>query len=241
MISLAFQRRTAWASLAAGLLCLAGAAPLLAQTAAGGHPPVVVGRREATRLLVNQVAPEYPPLARVNYIQGQVRVEVLVSREGRVAQAHVLQGHPLLAAAALRAVRRWLYRPFVTASGPATFLTTVNLKFILRSKKLDQVPLQPEADLRRQVKPPEVLTGRVDPGCASSVHLRVLLNDDGQVIDTQPLKGSPSQFEEAQKAVEQWTFHPARWGTLPVPWYLEVDVPVADPAVCTTAADPEGQ
>jgi len=240
MTDCTLQRRSAWTSLAAGLLCLAGVVPSAAQTP-GGEAPVVVDRREATRLLINQVAPEYPPLARVNYIQGQVRVEVLVSSEGRVTRVHVVRGHPLLAAAALRAVQHWLYRPFINKGGPAGFLTTVNLNFVLRSKKPEQVPLQPEADLRRQVKPPKVLTGQVDPGCASSVHMRVLLDDEGQVIDTQPLRGPASQFEDAKKTVEQWTFNPARWGTMSVPWYLDVDVPVADSTACSTAADPGGK
>jgi len=240
MTDFTLQRRSAWTGLAAGLLCLAGVVPSAAQTP-GGEPPVVVGRRQATQLLINQVTPEYPPLAKVNYIQGQVRVEVRVSKEGRVTRVHVVHGHPLLAAAAVRAVQHWLYRPFIAKGGPAGFLTTVNLNFVLRSKKIEQVPLQPEADLSRQVKPPKVLTGRVDPGCASSVHMRVLLDDKGQVIDTQPLKGSAPQLEEAMKAVEQWTFNPARWGTMTVPWYLEVDVPVPDSTACTIAADPGGK
>jgi TonB family protein len=84
-----------------------------------------VGGRQATRLLINRVDPAYPPLAKVNYIEGQVDIEMLVSDQGRVAWAHVLQGNPILAVPALRAVRRWLYRPLVTARGPAAFLTTV--------------------------------------------------------------------------------------------------------------------
>jgi TonB family protein len=199
-----------------------------------------MGRRQATRLLINQVTPEYPPLARVNYIQGRVSIEMLVSGEGRVARAHVLQGHPILAAAALRAVRRWLYRPLLTARGPATFLTTVNLNFTLRSKEQNLLPLQPERDLARQVKPPEVLSRVLDAGCTSYVHMRILLNDEGQVIDSQPLQGPPAQFEEARRAVERWAFGPARWGALRLPWYLEVDVPVTDPAVRSAAADPSG-
>jgi hypothetical protein len=110
----------------------------------------------------------------------------------------------------------------------------------LRSKKEEPLPGEPERDLARQVKPPEVLSRVVNPGCTSFVHVRVLLNDEGQVIDTQPLEGPPSQFDKARQAVEQWTFGPARWGALRLPWYLEVDVPVTDPAAPSAAADPSG-
>jgi TonB family protein len=233
-------RRIFCAGVAGGLLCLAGLAPALAEDSTGLETPLVLGRRQATHLLVNQVSPEYPPLARVNYIQGLVSMEVVVSREGHVARAHVLRGNAILAAAALRAVRRWLYRPLVTAKGPVAFLTTVNMIFTLRNRKPDQFPLQPESDMARQVKPPEVLNRVLDPACTSLVHMRVLLDDQGEVIDTDPLRGPVSQFEEARRAVEQWTFGAARWGTLRLPWYLEVDVPVTDPAVRSPAADPSG-
>jgi len=234
------QRRHFWAGVAAGLLCLAGLAPAAAQVPAVPEAPLVVGAGQATRLLIKQVKPDYPPLARVNFIEGQVNIEMLVSDEGRVARAHVLEGNAILAAAALRAVRRWLYKPLVTARGPIAFLTTVKLNFTLRIKTLDQRPIHPERDLASQVKPPAVLSRVVDPGCTSFVHMRVLLSDEGQVIDTQPLQGPPARFEGARKTVEQWTFGPARWGTMYLPWYLEVDVPVADSTVRSASADPSG-
>lgn len=228
-------------TLAGLLVCLGGIFSASAQTGTVGQDPVVLGSKRATQLVISQVKPEYPALAKINYIQGRVLVQVTVSRDGRVARAHVLRGHPLLAASALRAVRRWLYRPLTTAVGPATFLTTVRMNFYLRLPRPDQLPPQAEADLNRQVKPPEVLTKPPGQSSAPLVRLRVLLNDAGKVIDSGPVKGSPSEFEEAQRAVEQWTFQPARWGTISVPWYLEVDVPVADRGVLTPVADPGGQ
>ena len=77
----------------------------------------VLGAKEASRLLLNQVPPEYPALAKVNYIQGRVRVQLVISPGGTVARAHVLSGNPLLAAAVLNSVREWRYRPFVAMGG----------------------------------------------------------------------------------------------------------------------------
>lgn len=221
----------------AGLACVSVA---LAQSEAPDPSPVVVDRKKATRLVERRVFPEYPAVARINFIQGQVLVQLLVSSGGRVAEAHVLEGHPILAAATLDAVRGWTYHPLMTARGPSTFLTTVSVNFTLRSRKTDLFPTQAETFLSRQVKPPEVLKMPVDPATNASVRLRVLLGDQGQIIDTQPLKGSPVDFEEARKAVEEWTFRPARWGALHVPWYLEVDVPVSDSAI-QPAGDPGGR
>src|SRR5690242_9542074 len=75
----------------------------------------VLSAHEATRLLLSQAKPDYPPIAHANYIEGQVQMEVMIGPDGHVRKAHVLRGHPLLAASALKAIRRWVYRPFVTA------------------------------------------------------------------------------------------------------------------------------
>jgi TonB family protein len=58
------------------------------------------------RLLV-RAAPEYPALARTMALQGIVKVEALVAPDGTVKNAEIKGGHPVLAQAALNAVRRW--------------------------------------------------------------------------------------------------------------------------------------
>jgi TonB family protein len=202
--------------------------------------PVNIDSKQATRLVVDQAKPEYPPLAKVNYIQGQVRVQVEITRDGKVAAAHVVRGHPILAASALKAARGWIYRPLQTPSGPSGFLTTVEVKFSLRPHKTDTVPTQAERDLSRQVKPPEVIGRPEDLSPTAVVHMRLLLNDKGQVIDSAPLPSNVTNHEAAAKSLEGWTFRPAHWGSLPIPWYLDVDVPVGTAAVSRAGADPGG-
>ncbi len=197
-----------------------------AQTRSPAPNPIVLDNRTASRLILTQVKPEYPPLAKHNYIQGQVRMQVMVTREGRVREVHVVHGHPFLAASALKAVRRWLYRPFRTGSEPAEFLTVVEVNFALHIKNIEQLPRQPERDLNRQVRPAEILEKPAALAPTATVRLRVLVSDEGRVIDSNPVAGFASYFDAARKNVERWKFKPARWGTLPVPWYLDVDVPV---------------
>ena len=209
------------------LLCLLELPRAWAQRTQGEQPLLVLDAKEATGLLLNQAPPEYPALAKVNYIQGRVRVRLVVSAAGSVVGAHVLSGNPLLAAAVLDRVRMWRYSPYVAQGGATPFETAVDVNFTLRIKKVGLVPLQAESDFGRQVKPPEVLAGpektaSTDP----SVRLRLLVNAEGKVIDSAILKGIPSLFEGARKSIEGWSFRPARWGALSVPWYLEVDVPV---------------
>jgi len=220
--------------------CLSVALPAAGQAALPASKVHLIDSKTASKLVVQQVKPEYPSVAKLNYIQGSVRMRVVVTREGRVGEAHVLHGHPFLAASALSAVRRWVYQPLRTRSGPAEFLTVVEVVFSLHTKKLRPLPQEPEQDLKRQVRPPEVLEGPVGPAAAASVRLRVLVSDEGHAIDSQPLAGLAAHFSTAQKAVGRWTFKPARWGALAVPWYLEVDVPVGGWPPRGGAADPAG-
>ena len=203
--------------------------------------PVSLNSKQATRLVLDQAKPEYPPVAKVNYIQGQVRVELEIRRDGKVAQAHVVRGHPILAASALKAARGWIYRPLETPAGPSGFLTTVEVRFSLRAHKMDTVPTQPERDLSRQVKPPEVIGRPAGPPPTALVHMRLLLNDQGQVIDAAPLPGAVTNLEAAEKILEGWTFRPARWGSLPIPWYFDLDVPMGTAAISRASAGPGGR
>ena len=187
--------------------------------------PVVLNQENARDLLVIPVSPEYPPIAKINYIQGKVRLQVQVSQDGNVTRAHVLKGNAILAASVLEAVRKWRYRPFRTASGPAEFLTNVEVNFTLQSRKIKAMPPHAEEDLSRQIRVPEIIGKPDAPLPSSSVRMRVLVNEEGRAVDSELLSGPASTLSEARQVVDGWTFRPAHWGTLAVPWYLEVDVP----------------
>ena len=193
--------------------------------------PVILNEKAARDLLLSPVFPGYPPVAKLNYIQGMVRLQVLVSPEGKVTAAHILKGNPILATSALKAVREWRYRPFRLASGPAEFLTDVEVKFALQFREIHIMPPHAEEDLRRQIRAPEI-SGKPD-ACppSSSVRMRVLVNDEGRAVDAELLSGEVTAFSEARQVVDGWKFRPARWGTIAVPWYLEVDVRGGDSAL----------
>ncbi|MGH9326284.1 MAG: TonB family protein [Terriglobia bacterium] len=181
----------------------------------------------AHRLLLNEVRPKYPPLAQINYIHGHVRLLVTVACDGRVKSIHVLRGHPFLALAALKAIRRWVYRPFMTRSGPAEFQTMVDVNFSLVSPNLENFPPQPDKFVARAVQPPRVRHKAARPAAAGAVaRLRVLVDKKGHVVDSTLLSGTPAEFTAAKKVVARWNFQPARWGNLSVPWYADVNVPV---------------
>lgn len=214
--------------------------------AAAKDPPAIEGvetldPKKAAKLVVKREVPEYPALAKVNFIQGSVRMMVKVTDQGQISEAHVVVGHPFLAVAALNAIRKWLFRPAKARLGPAEFQTYVDVNFALRFKKLEQLPNKPERDLLRQIHPPELVEKSLDPAAAAIVRLRLLVSAEGSVLDSAPLLGNTPFVEEARDSVSRWKFRPAYWGALAVPWYLDVDVPVQGWRATRSAADPGGQ
>ena len=210
---------------------------LSAQTLAPSPGTVFLSSKESSRMLVDEVVPSYPPLAKMNYIQGKVRLELRVSAEGEVTGAHVIKGHPFLAMAALEAVHGWKYSPAREERAVSGFITVVEMKFNLRQRVADRLPPEPESYLDRQVRPPELLTG--PPSTAGlgsrrqSLQLRVLVNVKGQAVDSERVSGPVDLLGAAQREIDHWMFKPARWGNHPVPWYVDVDVSVpagTDPA-----------
>jgi len=81
--------------------------------------------------LIHRVQPEYPQLARQARIQGIVVLRAIISREGRIEKLQVVSGHPMLAPAAIEAVRQWRYRPYLLNDQPVEVETQVTVNFTL--------------------------------------------------------------------------------------------------------------
>ena len=82
-------------------------------------------------MLVNRVAPIYPPLARQARIQGTVVLDVVITKTGEVSKLQLISGHPMLAPAAIDAVKQWRYRPYEKDGVPVDVETTVQVNFRL--------------------------------------------------------------------------------------------------------------
>jgi protein TonB len=81
--------------------------------------------------LLHRVQPQYPAIARQIRLQGDVIIRAVISRAGAIEQATVLSGSPLLASAALDAVKQWRYRPYSLNGEPVEVETQITVKFIL--------------------------------------------------------------------------------------------------------------
>jgi protein TonB len=59
-------------------------------------------------------------------------LEAVINKQGTIDTLRVLSGHPVLAQAALDAVKQWKYRPTILNGDPIDVLTTVTVTFILQ-------------------------------------------------------------------------------------------------------------
>jgi len=82
-------------------------------------------------LLVRKVNPVYPPLARQARIQGVVILQAQISKDGNIENLQLISGHPMLAPAAIDAVRQWKYRPYLLNGEPVEVETQVQVNFTL--------------------------------------------------------------------------------------------------------------
>ena len=90
-----------------------------------------VGGNVQAAMLLKQAKPLYPPLARQARIQGTVKLQAFISRDGTIQQLQVLSGHPLLIPNALDAVKQWVYKPTLLNGEPVEVVTVIDVNFTL--------------------------------------------------------------------------------------------------------------
>jgi TonB family protein len=81
------------------------------------------------KLVRHRVDPEYPAAARHARLQGVIVLDVIVARDGTVADVHPLNGPDVLAQSAVDAMRWWRFEPYKVDGKPAVVETTVAVEF----------------------------------------------------------------------------------------------------------------
>ena len=96
---------------------------------AEGEIQIRVGGKVQETKLKRVVPPVYPPLARQARVQGTVRFNVQIGRDGLVKAMQLISGHPLLVEAAKNTIDRYEYEPTVLNGEPVQVITTVDVTF----------------------------------------------------------------------------------------------------------------
>ena len=171
-----------------------------------------------SKRIIKMTKPAYPPDAKVAGIQGVVRLNVLVSKDGTVKEIRSASGRPELIPAAADAVKNWIYEPVLKDGQAVDFIVSVDMNFSLQK---DSAP----AIVRDAKSPIEVrgsvqegkLINRVRPvyppdakgaGVQGSVKLVVVVGENGALSEIRSASGPLPLIQSAVDAVRQWTWKP---------------------------------
>jgi protein TonB len=93
--------------------------------------PLRVGGNVQAANLIKKVTPSYPPLAKQARIQGTVRFNAVIGKDGAIQNLTLVSGHPLLVPAATEAVKQWVYKPTLLNGDPVDVITQIDVNFTL--------------------------------------------------------------------------------------------------------------
>ena len=77
----------------------------------------------------HDVTPQYPQMARLAHVQGDVVLRATISKTGSIENLQVMSGPPMLIQSAMDAVRQWKYKPYALNGEPVEVETVITVKF----------------------------------------------------------------------------------------------------------------
>jgi protein TonB len=120
----------AWVSGTAIELAPPAALPVSPQPVRPSVPVRIASGVQSAKLVFGP-RPVYPPLARAARIQGTVKIQAIIGRDGAIKDLQVISGPPLLIAAAIEAVRQWRYLPTLLNGDAVEVMTDIDINFTI--------------------------------------------------------------------------------------------------------------
>lgn len=114
-----------------GLGTVVGAPVALPKLATAAPQRITVSQGVTQGLLVRQVKPQYPAMARETRVEGDVVLQALIGEDGTVRDLKAVSGPALLIQPALQAVRQWQYKPYLLNGQPVEVETQITVRFRL--------------------------------------------------------------------------------------------------------------
>lgn len=209
---------TLWFSLAQGVLAQGGPVP---DNVAAGLPCVAIN-------------PTDPSAVTAKKVEDTVLLTVRISRSGVVHDIKVVNAPPTLAAAAIKAVKRWRYKPAWFVTGPPSERQTYLLVTLVKgaAPKVEEIALGvsgcipfPQRVVVSQAVMANRLLSRVEPvyppepeagHTEGVVAVRITIDKGGNVYKAESVSGPAQLVPAAVEAVKQWKYRPYLIGLEPV-------------------------
>ena len=201
---------------------------------AAGFQNIGISDSGPSKRIIKMTRPVYPPDAKAAGIEGLVRLDVRVGKDGIVKEIRNASGRPELIPAAADAVKNWIYEPVLKDGEAVEFLVSVDVNFRLQKDGERAVAHRGKAPIEiggsvQQSK----LVNKVAPvyppdakaaGLQGSVKLMVVIAEDGTLGEIRSVTGPLPMIQSAVDAVRQWTWKPTTLDGAPVAVITEIMV-----------------
>ena len=185
---------------------------------------------------------DYPLKARREQLQGEVRLKILISEAGDVESVEVLYGDPIFAEAAVDAVKKWKFKPYIRDGKPVKISTEIPFDFAFTDKVKDIAPpLTPVAADSQNTTKVKIASGvsagllihRVTPTYPQSarwnhvqgrVTLEATIGKSGLIENLTVISGPKDLIQAAVGAVQQWRYKPYLLEGKPVEVETKIEV-----------------
>jgi TonB family protein len=191
---------------------------------------VSLSTAEATDNLVTKAAPVYPAMAKAAGIEGTVRLNAVIGKDGHIKELRVISGPVMLRQSSMDTVRQWVYKPYLLNGKPVEVETQIQVIYTLGVKHPEKSEAQPE-EKAGAASAPKVIKSveAVYPPEAQAAHQQGVVIVKTKVDATgQPtvlgVEGPEVFWKSAKAAVEQFSFKPAMKDGQPVEATLNVEV-----------------
>lgn len=180
----------------------------------------------------------YPDDAERAGIQGEVMVRVQVSETGNVEKVEVLSGDPILAESAIKAAKKFKFKPFIRGGKPVKVATKLPFDFYFRDKVMatsipkDKDKAEAPGSTAQEASIGDHVPNRIKIGAGvtngflirkiqpvypreakqnhiqGTVVLRAIIGKDGRIKDLTPISGPKELIPASVGAVQQWVYRP---------------------------------
>ena len=81
--------------------------------------------------LIRKVIPIYPQMAKYMRVSGVVQLVGTIAKDGTIRNLQLISGNPILAQAAIEAVKQWVYQPTLLNGEPVEVIAPIEVSFTL--------------------------------------------------------------------------------------------------------------
>ncbi len=187
----------------------------------------VSGAVEAAKLTAHP-EPEYPLLAKIAHVQGTVKLDALIGKDGSIQELKLISGNPLLVQSAMDAVRKWRYQPTLLNAAPVEVATEIDVKFALAQAGAEKI-----YNVGGEVSPPVAIYSPrppyTDAASNAKIHgtvvLAIVVGPLGQVREARVVRSLDRGLDrQAVETVRTWKFRPALRNGTPVAVRVRLNV-----------------